>query len=56
MKERFVGFEPENKAMIVGTLVHSLLQNALRSGADNTEKIEVIVKALMSSKNMVSVI
>nr|XP_022919346.1 DNA replication ATP-dependent helicase/nuclease DNA2 [Onthophagus taurus] len=52
----FAGFEPENKVMIIGVLVHSLLQNVLKSKANTLRQIETILKALLTTKDSVKML
>ncbi|CAH1985188.1 unnamed protein product [Acanthoscelides obtectus] len=44
--ESFRGFEPTNKAMLVGTIVHTLLQTALKNNLRNKRQIEKAAKEL----------
>nr|CAH7738096.1 unnamed protein product [Callosobruchus chinensis] len=47
--ESFRGFEPTNKFMLVGTIVHSLLQTALKNNLRSKQQIEKAAKVLFES-------
>ncbi|KAK5640049.1 hypothetical protein RI129_010860 [Pyrocoelia pectoralis] len=47
LREKYYGFEPSNQVMIVGVLVHKLLQEVLRKGICTISEIEVVAKKLL---------
>ncbi|VEN40835.1 unnamed protein product [Callosobruchus maculatus] len=47
--ESFRGFDPTNKFMLVGTIVHSLLQTALKNNLRSEQQIEKAAKTLFQS-------
>ncbi|KAK4872773.1 hypothetical protein RN001_014802 [Aquatica leii] len=53
LKEKYYGFEPSNQIMIVGVLVHKLLQEVLRQNIRLNSEIEVMAKKLMLDKDTV---
>ncbi|CAG9821751.1 unnamed protein product [Phaedon cochleariae] len=52
LTERFRGFEPSNKQMLVGTLVHSLLQFVLRNKVSSDKQMVAIVKNLIKERKI----
>ncbi|XP_018569495.1 DNA replication ATP-dependent helicase/nuclease DNA2 [Anoplophora glabripennis] len=54
LSDCFHGFDPANKAMLVGSLVHSLLQHVLKNKIHNQEEIEKIAKDLLKNRNTIS--
>ncbi|XP_017768240.1 PREDICTED: DNA replication ATP-dependent helicase/nuclease DNA2 [Nicrophorus vespilloides] len=53
IKDRFAGFNPSNKIMVVGTLIHSLLQSCLHKNVQNLDEIKDIACALINDKDTV---
>lgn len=53
LQEKFRGFDPENKVMIVGTLVHKLLEEVLKKKFYTASLIEKKLIEILTSKNMV---
>ncbi|XP_072401459.1 DNA replication ATP-dependent helicase/nuclease DNA2 [Diabrotica undecimpunctata] len=53
LAERFRGFDSTNRYMILGTLIHSTLQHALKYNICETEKLEGLVKKFMSKSRVV---
>ncbi|KAG5878691.1 hypothetical protein JTB14_029759 [Gonioctena quinquepunctata] len=53
LTERFRGFEPTNQQMLVGSLVHSLLQYVLRNKIDSQELIERTIKNMVKEQSII---
>ncbi|KAF5294448.1 hypothetical protein FQR65_LT01574 [Abscondita terminalis] len=53
LKEKYQGFEPTNQVMIVGILVHKLLQEVLRRKIHAFSEIEVAAKKMMLEKDTI---
>ncbi|XP_028132105.2 DNA replication ATP-dependent helicase/nuclease DNA2 [Diabrotica virgifera virgifera] len=53
LAERFRGFDSTNQYMILGTLIHSTLQHALKYNVSETEKLEGLVRKFMSKSRVV---
>lgn len=52
-KEKFMGFEPENKVMVVGILIHTLLQGVLKIKTANVQKIENMLREILSTRSTI---
>lgn len=53
LRERFHGFEPQNKAMIVGGLVHTLLQESLKRNLQAEDAITTVAHQLLTSRDAI---
>ncbi|EEZ99558.2 DNA replication ATP-dependent helicase/nuclease DNA2-like Protein [Tribolium castaneum] len=53
LSDRFRGFEPTNRVMLIGTLAHTLLQQSLRKKLTKRKQIEAILKNLLASKDTI---
>ncbi|KAF5272783.1 hypothetical protein FQA39_LY07810 [Lamprigera yunnana] len=53
LQQKYSGFEPSNQVMVVGILVHKLLQEVLRNGVHKGSEIEVMAKKLLFEKDTV---
>ncbi|GJQ70844.1 hypothetical protein Trydic_g767 [Trypoxylus dichotomus] len=52
-KEKFMGFEPENKVMVIGILIHTLLQGVLKIKTANSRKIENMLHEILSTRSTI---
>ncbi|KAI4471143.1 dna2/nam7 helicase family [Holotrichia oblita] len=52
-KEKFLGFEPENKVMLIGGLIHTLLQGVLKIKTADALKIEDMLHKLLLTRSTV---
>ncbi|KAB0792512.1 hypothetical protein PPYR_14471 [Photinus pyralis] len=53
LREKFYGFEPSNQVMVVGVLVHKLLQEVLKNGIYATSEMEVLAKKLLLDRETI---
>ncbi|KAJ8924803.1 hypothetical protein NQ315_000957 [Exocentrus adspersus] len=54
LSDCFRGFEPYNEAMLVGNLVHTLLQHVLRNKIHTQAEIEQVASDLIKSRRIIS--
>lgn len=52
--ERYRGFDPANRIMVIGSLVHKLLQSSLQIGAKNEDDIKECLRSVMQQNDTVS--
>lgn len=53
--ERYRSYDPENKFMVLGSLVHKLLQLCLKADDSRISSIEIVLKNLLKSKETVRI-
>ncbi|CAG9854946.1 unnamed protein product [Phyllotreta striolata] len=53
LSERYRGFESTNQAMLVGSIVHSIIQEAMKNDINNTKELIEISKKHMYQKRVI---
>ncbi|XP_044761350.1 DNA replication ATP-dependent helicase/nuclease DNA2 isoform X2 [Coccinella septempunctata] len=53
LSDKFQGFEPANEFMLIGTLVHSILQHTLKFKLKTISQIEATLEKMLKSKESV---
>ncbi|RZC34552.1 DNA replication ATP-dependent helicase/nuclease DNA2 [Asbolus verrucosus] len=53
LSERFRGFEPGNRVMLIGVLIHTLLQNVLRHKLKTADEIETTLNNMLKSEDII---
>lgn len=51
-----MGFESENKVMVIGVLIHTLLQGVLKIKTANAQKIENMLDDILSTRSTVKML